>query len=213
MTERRDADPHDLFPATIETERLRLESVDGAIDTLETYEICAGDDGIEAVTRWMPWELHDHPDETAGFLTAERAAWADGTNAGYVVRPREGEVGAGEVAGFCGLACHWELSVGSLGLWLRRRFWGRGYSGERATALVELAFDRLDLETVVTGHVAGNEKSAAAIRRYVDRLGGRRDGVERNSLAFPDGTVHDEAHYSIRQSEWRAATDGGTSVL
>lgn len=53
---------------------------------------------------------------------------------------------------------------------------GRGYSGERAGALLELAFDRLDLATVAVSHLPDNENSKRAVEKYVERFGGRYEG-------------------------------------
>jgi len=86
---------------------------------------------------------------------------------------------------------------------LRKPFWGRGYSGERAMALMKLAFDRLDLEIFSPAHFDGNENSRRAIEKYVDRVGGRYEGVLRNWV--PDGDeVHDLRRYSVSQEEWQA---------
>ena len=205
----------ELFPERIQTERLRLEPRTPAfVDTDRVYEICSGD-GMERLTRWLPWSPHDDPATSKSFLERGRDMWADGEAGAYVLRLREGEPGGdpGEIAGFGGLHVDWDRQAGFLGVWLREPFWGRGYSGERATALVELAFDRLDLGVVRVSHEPRNENSGRAIGKYVDRLGGRRDGVERNVTPYDDGTVHDEVHYSISQAEWLSATDGGTSVL
>lgn len=204
-----------LFPEQIRTERLLLEPrTPEYVDATRVYEIC-GDDGIERVTRWLPWSRHEAPTTSAAFLERGRQGWADGAAAAYVLRLREGEPGEdpSEIAGFGGLHVDWDRQAGFLGVWLREPFWGRGYSGERATALVELAFDRLDLGIVQVSHEPDNENSERAISRYVERLGGRREGVERNCTPYDDGTVHDEVRYAISQAEWLAATDGGTSVL
>ncbi|MEZ3143338.1 GNAT family N-acetyltransferase [Halobaculum sp. MBLA0143] len=204
-----------MFPERIRTERLLLEPRTPAyVDATRVYEICSGD-GMERLTRWLPWSPHDAPRTSESFLERGRAGWADGETAAYVIRLREGELGGdpGEIVGFGGLDVDWDRRAGYLGVWLREPFWGRGYSGERATALVELAFDRLDLGVVRVSHEPRNEQSGRAIEKYVDRLGGRRDGVERNVTAYDDGTVHDEVQYSISRAEWLSATDGGTSVL
>lgn len=203
-----------LLPESFETERLRYEprSPD-SVDVPELYRICSADPGIDEVTAHVPWDPHEHPRETEEFLERGTTALEERAAAEYVVRPREGEDGAGELAGFTGLGIDWERRTGTLGLWLRKRFWGRGYSGERATAMVELAFDRLDLAVVDVGHAPANAKSEAAITRYVDRLGGSRDGEFRNWLPYADGSVGDEVGYSITREGWLEATDGGTSVL
>ncbi|MEF8779443.1 MAG: GNAT family N-acetyltransferase [Haloferacaceae archaeon] len=198
-----------MFPGRIETERLRLvPRTPEYLDYLEVYEHCSADGGIEEVTQFLPWEPHDHPMETRKFLERGARLREEGEVADYAIRPREGEPGAGEFAGFCGLEVEWDLRRGELGIWLRQRFWGRGYSGERAAALLELAFDRLDLEVVRVTHHPDNEKSRRAIRRYVDRFGGRKEGRLRNAIAHADGTVRDQIAYSIDRSEWREAVDG-----
>ncbi|WP_424015581.1 GNAT family N-acetyltransferase [Halorubrum xinjiangense] len=196
-----------MFPETIETDRLRLE-VGGPenVDLDECYRICSSDLGIDEVTEYVTWDPHGTKQETLEFLERNRERFEEREAVGYVIRPREGEDGAGEIAGFGGFDVDWEKRTALLGTWLRKRFWGRGYSGERAAALVEVAFDDLDLAVVAVSHHSDNEKSRRAIERYVDRLGGRREGRLRNAIAFPDGSVHDEVRYTISQAEWREAT-------
>jgi RimJ/RimL family protein N-acetyltransferase len=171
------------------------------VDLDECYRICSSDPGIDEVTEHVTWDPHETKKETLEFLERGRERWEENEAAGYVIRPREGEDGAGEVAGFGGFTVDWEKRTAELGTWLRRRF-----SGERAAALVEVAFADLDLDLVAVGHLPENEQSERAIEKYVDRLGGRREGLLRNHIAFADGSVHDEVRYSIAQQEWREAT-------
>jgi len=203
-----------MFPETIATERLRLRPRRPAeVDLREVYEICSADPDIEEVTEYVTWSPHETIKETREFLALGKSKWEEREAAGYVLRPREGEDGAGEIAGFAGVSVDWDKRTGILGVWLRKRFWGRGYSGERAAALCELAFDRLDLDVVAVSHLPDNEQSKRAIEKYVDRLGGHREGRLRNGLTEQDGTVHDEVRYTISQAEWREATDGGTDII
>ena len=193
----------DLFPETIETDRLRLERLGpDTVDPRDYYEVCSSDPGIEDITERMPWEPHDHPKESLDVLERVAEKFADGEAATYGVRPREGEDGAGVFAGQTALRVDWDRQVGTLGIWLRKRFWGRGYSGERAAALVALAFDRLDLEVVSVSHEPDNDRSRRAVDRYVDRFGGRREGRIRNRLPFEDGP-RDVVRYTISQEAYR----------
>ncbi|MDZ3823478.1 MAG: GNAT family protein [Pseudoxanthomonas sp.] len=41
-------------------------------------------------------------------------------------------------------------------------------------------------------------------RRAIERIGARLDGILRNHMAMPDGTLRDTAVYSILDSEWPA---------
>lgn len=197
-----------MFPETIKTDRLRLEARRPAnVDLDACYRICSSDPGIDDVTEYVTWDPHEHKKETLEFLERGRDRFEDGDAAGYVIRPREGEDSAGEIAGFGGFDIDWERRTATLGIWLRKRFWGRGYSGERAAALAEVAFAELDLDLVAVSPVPENERSQRAIEKYVDRLGGRREGMLRNHLTFADGSVHDEIRYTISQAEWRKATE------
>lgn len=197
-----------MFPRTIETDRLRLSARSPeTVDLDECYRICSSDPGIDEVTEYVTWSPHETKRETLEFLERGQERREDREAASYVIRPREGEDGAGEIAGFGGFEVDWDRHTAILGTWLRKRFWGRGYSGERAAALVRVAFEELDLDVVAVSHHPDNEKSQRAIETYVDRLGGRREGRLRNHLTFVDGSVHDEVRYTITKEEWRSAVE------
>lgn len=182
----------------------------GAVDVLAFYRICSGDDA-ETVTEYVTWEPHAHPKETLELLERTAEQRADGTGAQYVVRPAEGEAGAGEIAGMTGLTVEWDRSLAEPGIWLRPQFWGRGYAGERADALLALAFERLDLDCVAVKVAAGNENSRRAVEKYVDRHGGRYEGLLRHADAW-DGDPVDLHRFSVSRAEWAAADGAVTAV-
>ena len=191
----------DLFPAVIETERLRLARLDAAVDTLKYYDVCAHDPGIEDATKYTAWEPHSHPRETADYVEGVADAWQEGASPTYAIFPREGERDAGTLVGACDVVVGWERRAGELGIWLRKPFWGRGYSGERAAALIELSFEQLDLDLVgVTLHT-DNERSKRAVEKYVDRFGGQLDGRFRNHLVVGDEPC-DVFRYSVSRAQW-----------
>jgi RimJ/RimL family protein N-acetyltransferase len=199
----------DLFPDRIETDRLVLEALStDAVDPMTYYEHASGD-AMDEVTIHLPVDPHAHLKESLDLIREVEEAREAGDYARYVVRPREGEDGAGEFAGGAGIYPNWDRRTANLDVWLRPKFWGRGYSGERAAAMIELAFDRLDLEVVAVAHMDGNEKSQRAIEKYVDRFGGRREGLLRNFQANDDGTVVDMHRYTITREEYDASTGGG----
>ncbi|GAB3681108.1 hypothetical protein GCM10028857_04810 [Salinarchaeum chitinilyticum] len=203
----------ELFPQRVETKRLVLEPMH-EVDVHRLYEICGNDEAIDRVTEYMPWNPHDTPKETAEFLEQQAERWEDGDTAGYVIRPADGEDGAGEIAGSTALHVDWDKRLGTIGLWLRKRFWGRGYSGERAGALLTVAFDHLDLEVVAVTHMAGNENSKRAIEKYVERFGGRHEGLLRNfePADIDTGGAVDAHRYTISAEEFAANRDDGPAV-
>ncbi|WP_101294702.1 GNAT family N-acetyltransferase [Halegenticoccus soli] len=196
-----------LFPERIETERLRLERLCREnLPPLELYEHANADaPSIDEVTRYVTWDPHRTPKESRDFLVRMEEAWDDGEAAAYVIRSKEDDA-AGEFVGTGGLTLDWDRRSAELGVWLRKEFWGRGYSGERAGALMEVAFDRLDLELVAVSHHVENRKSRRAIERYVEAHGGRLDGTFRNFLAFADGEVADVDRYTVTREQWREKT-------
>ena len=196
--------PFGVFPERIETDRLRLDRHDAAVDALTMYDAAGRGRSrtIAEETAFLSWAPHDHPKESHDVNERFREAWEARESATYAVFPREGEDGAGEYAGNTGLGVDWEKRTGTLGIWLRKPFWGRGYSGERAVALARLAFDRLDLDLLSVGTMPDNDRSVRAVETYVDRMGGRREGRLRNWLAPDGGKPTDIVRYSVSCAEY-----------
>ena len=193
-----------LFPKTIVTDRLRLELVHpDTVDPFELYEHAGKGPDIDEITEYLTWDPHRTPKDSLDFIEHIGGRYDDAEGASYVIRPRDGESGAGDFAGDAGFGVDWDRRSMELGTWLRKPFWGRGYSGERAAAMMELAFDRLDLELVaVTAHV-DNDQSNRAITKYVEAHGGRREGLLRNWQVL-DGQPDDFYRYSVAREEWEA---------
>jgi ribosomal-protein-alanine N-acetyltransferase len=198
-----------LFPTAIESPRLRYEVIHSDyFDPYEMYEHAReGAPGIEEITKWVTWGPHQHPKETMEFVEQVGEQFDENQGVDYAIYPRDGEDDVGEFAGACNLSVDWDHRRGNLGVWFRKPFWGRGYSGERARTIVALAFDVLDLEVVAVTHAPDNEKSQRAIEKYVDAIGGRKEGLLRNTLVM-GGEPRDTVRYSITAAEWQDATGG-----
>lgn len=191
-----------LFPDRVETDRLVLEAVTDDTDPHALYEhLRKGAPGIEAGTRHTTWDPHPHPKATREFVADAAATRADDEGSVYVVRVPDA---GGEIAGTTAIEVDWDRGTANLGLWLRKRFWGRGFSGERAAAMLDVAFDTLDLAVVEVTHADGNEKSRRAVERYVERFGGRHEGLLRNAKATLDGDPFDVHRYTVAREEWAA---------
>ncbi|WP_247731346.1 GNAT family N-acetyltransferase [Halovivax limisalsi] len=197
----------ELFPEHLETDRLRLERVEpGSVDALDHYEAFADDPDPETVYEYVPVDEPDTPADSKAFVATAGRSAAEADAVTYLIRPRSGEPGAGEIAGSTILYVDWETRLAQPAILLRKPFWGRGYSGERAGALLELAFERLDLECVAVGCAAGNERSKRAIENYVDAYGGAYEGRFRD-MTVVDGEPFDLHRYSITRAAYRSATD------
>ena len=196
-----------LFPETMTTDRLRLERLcHETVDVFEYHGLCSRQEpAIEEVTEYLPWESHETVKETQDYIDELESEWKAGTRAEYVIRAKEGAPGAGETVGAGGLLVDWETRTGRPAIWLRKAFWGNGYSGERAEAMLELAFDRLGLELVAVPVEDGNDRSRRAVETYVEAHGGDYDGLVRNATVRPDGRIIDHHRYTVTEAQYREA--------
>ena len=193
-----------MFPESVESDRLQHEQLSHEnVDVQEFYRICSGDDGIEEVTRYMPWTPHETMKQSKHFIDRNERQWDDGESLAYILRLKTPKNGAGEFAGLTGLVFEWERRTAVNWIWIRKRFWGRGYNGESAQALMELLFEQLDLEVYAVTHAVENEKSRQAIQKYIKAAGGQRDGLLRNWIPHKNH-ISDEIRYTVTQEEWRA---------
>ena len=196
-----------MFPATLSTDRLRFERLCREnVPLAEYYGLVGAEPNptAEAELRYVPREPVETMGGAADRLNAFEEQWEARERAEYALRPREGEAGAGDLAGTAGLILAWDRSLAKLAVRLRKRFWGRGYSGERADALLAFAFDRLGLDCVVVPVHADNDRSKRAVEKYVDRWGGRYEGFLRNDGGRTGGHV-DRHRFSVTRSAYEDA--------
>lgn len=193
------------FPAEIHTDRLVLERPTVAPAIVEEVHDACSSESMREVTRYMPWNPHESFEETESILHGMATEFDDGVSANYLLRDE-----TGELLGMGCLSPRSEQPSAQLGCWLRKSHWGNGYSGERARALVQLAFEELDLQLVCVKTLDGNRRSFSAIRGYVKPLGGSHTGYERVAAGDKwDGWESDDilTHhvFSITRREYELA--------
>ncbi|MBK6314111.1 MAG: GNAT family N-acetyltransferase [Blastocatellia bacterium] len=107
---------------------------------------------------------------------------------------------SGRIIGTCTLA---EVSErnrrAELGFALGRSSWGHGYSAEAVTALLDFAFQTLDLHRVEADADPRNDSSI----RLLERLGFVREGTLRERWLV-GGEVQDSAFFGLLRREWGA---------
>ena len=118
-----------------------------------------------------------------------------------------------EIAGSGRLLVDWETKTGKPAIWLRKPYWGCGYSGERASALIELAFERLDLELIAVPVQAENEKSRQTVEKYITAHGRQHDGIIRNSTVQLNGEIIDHHRYTVIQKQYQNNTTRRAEAL
>lgn len=92
-----------------------------------------------------------------------------------------------------------ENEKASLGYVLNRKYWGRGLMSGALRAVLELCFEKLELNRVEAGHFVGNEASG----RVMAKCGMVQEGISKQSSKVR-GVFRDEVHYAITREQWVA---------
>jgi RimJ/RimL family protein N-acetyltransferase len=196
---------HGLFPRRIETDRLVLERLThDAVDVFELYEFLQGEHWQGEATEHMPWFRLQRLDQVAGFVDHAQENWRNREKARYLIRSKEED---GDLVGTTAYGPEWETRRAGSGIVLSKRYWGRGYGGERAGVFVELTFERYDLDAYYTTCAAGNEQSRRMIAKVMERYGGRNEGLLRQHSSRPNGSVTDQHRFSVLREEYERATE------
>ncbi len=88
------------------------------------------------------------------------------------------------------------LEIG--GTWIRKSAQGTGINKASKLLLLTHAFESLDCNAVEFRTHIHNRIS----RQSIESLGARLDGILRNHMVMPDGTLRDTCVYSIIKGEW-----------
>ena len=215
MSDPSDADPNcadrlDVdrrYPERIETERLLLERLShDYVDLDELYDLVTTDSWRTEVTEHMPWFRFPDREHVSKYVDHCEEQWENREKASYAIRLQESEPEAGELAGLTGYNTDWEAGVAGTGIVFAEPFWGRGYGGERVAAILELAFERHEFAAYATEIAAVNERSRRMAEKYVERFGGRHEGLLRHYSQRQGGEALDYHRYSILKEEYEAAT-------
>lgn len=91
---------------------------------------------------------------------------------------------------------HRRLEIG--GTWYRQSIQRTGLNTECKRLLLTHAFETINCIAVEFRTHAFNKQS----QRGIERIGAKLDGILRNHMIMPDGTLRDTYVYSIISSEW-----------
>lgn len=202
-----------MFPEAFSTDRLDFERFCRRnVSPTALYEIVSTrSETIREETAYLPWDPVRTMKESAERIEAFERQWDELDRAEWLIRRGPDADDATEIVGSAGIICEWAKDLAILAIWLRKPYWGQRYSGERADALLEIAFERLDFDVVAIPLHSENTNSYRAVGRYVDRHGGRYEGVLRNHAGRYDEPV-DHHRFTISQREYRSANGAETAV-
>lgn len=191
---------NDLFPTRIETDRLVFERFNRAnVDPFAFYDFVTRDDWREAVKAHMPWFHFQRLDEIADFVDHAEQQWTDRETARYLLRAKATD----DIIGMTAYGPEWETRRAGSGIVLAQDYWGREFGVERASVFVEMTFEIYDLDAYYATCARDNEPSKRMIEKYVEKYGGRHEGLLRQHSSRPNGSVTDQHRFSITRAEYQ----------
>jgi ribosomal-protein-alanine N-acetyltransferase len=145
-----------IFPMLLETERLILNTWDGA-DWMDLRPIATDPDVMRYITGGVPWT----DEQIQNFVDRQVKLYAD---RGFC-RWKLFEKSDGKFVGFCGVGFWRDVPDPEIGWWLARDRWGRGLATEAARVALHDAFERLKLERLISIAVPENVASTGIMRK------------------------------------------------
>lgn len=97
-----------------------------------------------------------------------------------------------EIIGVIGLDVETEHERGSLGYWLGKNYWGKGYATEAANALMEHGFKQLKLNRIYGCCWSDNKASS----KVLQKIGMQYEGCSKQHIK-KEGILKDVEHYAI----------------
>ncbi len=186
----------ELTPITLQGRYVRLEPL--SQDHVQGLAAVGIDDEI---WRLLPYGLMRSEDDIRRWVQTILRHAAEGTDLPFTVF----HLASGRVAGATRYMeirpSHRGLEIG--GTWYGAEFRRTVVNTEAKYLLLKYAFEDLKCIRVQLKTDVRNVRSQQAI----ERIGARREGVLRNHMILPDGTVRDSAYYSILDTEWPAIRD------
>jgi len=178
-----------LTPPTLQTDRLRLRPfADADADALYALQ---SDPHVVRYWDSPPWRERERADR---FLAAGRQMAQEGTGTRVVIERADDRA----FIGWCCLV-QWnpQHRSATLGYCLGDASWGQGYATEAARALLQWAFESLDLNRVQAETDTRNLASA----RVLEKLGLQREGLLRQDCIV-EGDISDTWVYGLLRKEW-----------
>ena len=149
----------------------------------------------EGIQKWMPWATEiGTPETTEADIREAYARFIRRED----LRMHGFERESGEFVVSTGLhRFDWKTRRFEIGYFVRQSLQGKGYATETANALTRFAFKALGAHAVAISHAEGNEPS----RRVIEKLKFEKEGIARNDMILPDGTVTNCHIYSLTDPE------------
>ncbi len=152
----------------------------------------------ESIWKYMRYGVVNDEAKMRAFIDFLLAQQARGSDLPFAVVPLKGGKAIGMTRYMNIEPANRSLEIG--GTWYGVPFQRTGVNTECKFLLLQHAFEVLGCIRVQFKADLRNERS----QRAIERIGGMREGVLRDHMILPDGSVRSSAYYSILVDEWPA---------
>ncbi|MEN8613981.1 GNAT family N-acetyltransferase [Dehalogenimonas sp. THU2] len=180
-----------MIRPTLQTERLTLRPFN-LQDAGEVTRMC----GDDSVARFIPAIPHPYPPKAAAeWISTHKGKFDDGKEIIFAITDKADD----KLMGAVGLILTPEHLRAEIGYWLGREYRGKDVMTEAARAVLEYAFNKLDIESVTAHHLRPNTASG----KVMQKLGMKYEGCRRK-FYFHRGEYIDVIMYGITKEEFTA---------
>ena len=173
----------------LETERLFLDKWTTSEEDIKGLYEYAKNPDVGPNAGWKPHASEEESREIIEELFIPHDVWA--------IR----EKASGKVIGSIGLEPdkrRENVNSREMGYSLAKDSWGKGYMTEAAGAVIDYAFEELDLVVLAICTGPDNKRS----QRVIEKCGFKFEGIQRKGYHIYDGTDRDNLVYSMLREEW-----------
>lgn len=148
----------------------------------------------------MSWDAHKTKEETLAFIQTTIRGKESGGGIAWGILYQGQLCGIISLEGITRMLRAVRLDTAELGYWIGKDFRNKGLMTEAAKAVIQFAFDKLQLHRITIGHFSENPCS----ERVIQKLGFRLIG-EGKEYAFKHGKWHNHKIYEMLESDWEQA--------
>jgi len=183
--------PYGLFSMpTLETERLILRRI-AMSDAKDIFAYSCD----EEVARHVLWSAQKHISEAKEYCKYMMRRYKNDEPSSWGIIEKR----TGRLVGTIGFMSYSEENASAeVGYSLARWLWNGGYMTEALIAVIDYAFESMDLNRIEAQHELTNPASG----RVMEKCGMKKEGVLRQRL-YNKGKYCDMALYSILRDDWK----------
>lgn len=193
MTDYEDA--FEKLDTVFETDRLNLIPFTNDINVSELHSIMSSEDMEEVADNMIIVEKSESISDTINYVKKEREEINDKNKMSYIMRHKDND----EIVGV-GTIILETVFMGSIGVWIRKKYWGKEFSSERARKFIEVLFEDVGVEFIQIMCFKENEKAVKSIQKYIEEFNGIYDGID--NIKFENGEIKKSHIFKIPRSNY-----------